>query len=180
MTARSAYIHVPFCRHRCGYCNFTLVAGRDDLVGNFLTAIDLEIERALGSDTPELDTLFLGGGTPSHLSTSDLRRLFEVLHARFKLAENAEFSCEVNPLDCTPEKLEQFRLAGVNRLSVGGQSFQPRKLHRLQRDHSGDQLREQRNKRCKAQQGRLPLDLASVHVNRVRHALECVERNADR
>ncbi len=142
MTARSAYIHVPFCRHRCGYCNFTLVAGRDDLASDFLKAIELEIERTLPSDSVELDTLFLGGGTPSHLSTDDLRSLLEILIAHFTLAPNAEFSCEVNPLDCTPEKLAQLRQAGVNRLSVGGQSFQERKLHRLQRDHSGDQLRK--------------------------------------
>ena len=138
--SRSAYIHVPFCRHRCGYCNFTLVAGREDLSGDFLTAIDLEIQRTLASQTYELDTLFLGGGTPSHLSSAALSKLFEVLHRHFTLSKNAEFSCEVNPLDCTPEKLDQLRLAGVNRVSVGGQSFQQRKLHRLQRDHSGNQL----------------------------------------
>ena len=140
--SRSAYIHIPFCRHRCGYCNFTLVAGRDDLTGDFLTAIDLEIQRSLKSQTSELDTLFLGGGTPSHLSPSDLSRLFDVLHRHFSLSKDAEFSCEVNPLDCTAEKLELMRLAGVNRVSVGGQSFQQRKLHRLQRDHSGSQLHD--------------------------------------
>ncbi len=69
--ARAAYIHVPFCAHRCGYCNFTLVAGRDDLIGDYLTAI----ERELGwLETPrEVDTLFLGGGTPTHLSPPQLR-----------------------------------------------------------------------------------------------------------
>ena len=141
MTARSAYIHVPFCKHRCGYCNFTLVAGRDELAGDFLAAIELELERTLPAQTIELDTLFLGGGTPSHLSLADLNRLLQILRSRFTLAGGAEFSCEVNPLDCIPEKLDALRSGGVNRLSIGGQSFQPRKLHRLQRDHSGDQLR---------------------------------------
>lgn len=141
MTARSAYIHVPFCKHRCGYCNFTLVAGRDELAGDFLAAIELELERTLPAQTIELDTLFLGGGTPSHLSLADLNRLLQILRSRFTLADSAEFSCEVNPLDCIPEKLDALRSGGVNRLSIGGQSFQPRKLHRLQRDHSGDQLR---------------------------------------
>ena len=140
--ARSAYIHVPFCRHRCGYCNFTLVAGRDDLVADFLTAIEMEMDHRLDSKPVELDTLFLGGGTPSHLPTADLERLLDILRARFRLAPDAEFSCEVNPLDCTPEKLDLLKLAGVNRLSVGGQSFQQRKLHRLQRDHSPQQLHD--------------------------------------
>ena len=62
---RAAYIHVPFCRHRCGYCNFTLVAGRDDLIGDYLRAIELELARL---ETPrEVDTLYFGGGTPTHL-----------------------------------------------------------------------------------------------------------------
>lgn len=142
MSARSAYIHVPFCKHRCGYCNFTLVAGRDDLTSDFLRALEIEMDRMLDPKPVKLDTLFLGGGTPSHLSTSDLKRLFDALQSRFTLAANAEFSCEVNPLDCTPEKLELLSVAGVNRLSVGGQSFQQRKLHRLGRDHSGQELRD--------------------------------------
>ncbi|MDX1928148.1 MAG: radical SAM family heme chaperone HemW [Pirellulaceae bacterium] len=139
---RSAYIHIPFCKHRCGYCNFTLVAGRDDLAFDFLRALELEMDRTLADKSVELDSLFLGGGTPSHLSVPNLARLLEILKSRFLLAANAEFSCEVNPLDCTAEKLDLLKSAGVNRLSVGGQSFQPRKLHRLQRDHSGQQLRD--------------------------------------
>ncbi len=163
MSARSAYIHVPFCKYKCGYCNFTLVAGRDDLASDFLTALDLEIERTLATldvatQSVMLDTFFLGGGTPSHLALPELRRLLEILHSRFTLDTNAEFSCEVNPLDCTPEKLDQLVLAGVNRLSIGGQSFQARKLHRLQRDHSGDQLRES-IRRVQANFANVSLDL---------------------
>ena len=158
LTARSAYVHVPFCKHKCGYCNFTLVAGRDDLVNDFLTAIELEVDRTVPAAPVELDTLFLGGGTPSHLSVPDLSRLLKLLAARFRLADRAEFSCEVNPLDCTPEKLELLKSAGVNRLSIGGQSFQPRKLHRLQRDHSGDQLREA-VRRAQQTFGNVSLDL---------------------
>ncbi len=146
MNARSAYVHVPFCKHRCGYCNFTLVAGRDELVGDFLAAIEFELDLTLEGAEPrtqfELDTLFLGGGTPSHLSVDDLTRLLQLLRRKFLVREDGEFSCEVNPLDCTPEKLDLLRGAGINRLSIGGQSFQSRKLHRLGRDHSGEQLRE--------------------------------------
>ena len=77
---RAAYIHVPFCRHRCGYCNFTLVAGRDDLVGDYLRAIELELARL---ETPrEVDTLYFGGGTPTHLAPEQLRRLGETRAAR--------------------------------------------------------------------------------------------------
>ena len=72
---RAAYVHVPFCRHRCGYCNFTLIAGRDELVADYLRAIELEL-RSLA--TPhEVDTLFFGGGTPTHLSPPQLDELLE-------------------------------------------------------------------------------------------------------
>ena len=70
---RAAYIHVPFCRHRCGYCNFTLVAGRDDLIGDYLRAIELELA-TLGTPR-EVDTLYFGGGTPTHLSPDQFREL---------------------------------------------------------------------------------------------------------
>ena len=70
---RAAYIHVPFCRHRCGYCNFTLVAGRGDLVDAYLRAIEIELQQ-LGAPR-EVDTLYFGGGTPTHLSPEQLRQL---------------------------------------------------------------------------------------------------------
>ena len=73
---RAAYIHVPFCRHRCGYCNFTLVAGRDDLIDDYLRAIELELQQ-LGQPH-EVDTLYFGGGTPTHLSPEQFRQLAEV------------------------------------------------------------------------------------------------------
>ena len=73
---RAAYVHVPFCKHRCGYCNFTLVAGRDDLIGPYLEALRLELS-ALGGPH-EVDTLFFGGGTPTHLPAAKLSELLEL------------------------------------------------------------------------------------------------------
>src|SRR3954468_6861406 len=70
---RAAYVHVPFCRHHCGYCNFTLVAGRDHLIGDYLRAIEIELTTLISPR--EVDTLYFGGGTPTHLSTNQFRRL---------------------------------------------------------------------------------------------------------
>lgn len=138
---RSAYVHVPFCSHRCGYCNFTLIAGRADLVPSYLDALGRELELTLGEPS-EVETLFLGGGTPSFLNVSELERLLELLNHWLPTASSAEVSCEVNPLDCRPEKLEVLCAAGVNRVSIGGQSFSARKLSVLQRDHSPEELRK--------------------------------------
>ncbi len=136
---RAAYVHVPFCRHRCGYCNFTLIAGRDELVGDYLRAIEIEL-RSLG--TPHaVDTLFFGGGTPTHLSAAQLQQLLETVGRWFPLAAGHEFSVEANPADLNEEKAALLAAAGVNRLSLGGQSFDPHKLQVLERDHDAAQLR---------------------------------------
>src|SRR6185503_3776504 len=127
---RSAYIHVPFCRHRCGYCSFTLVAGRDDLIDGYLRALEREISW-LGTPCP-VDTQYFGGGTPTHLPPTALKRLVELARHWLPLAENYEFSVEANPLDVTPERLTTLREGGVTRISLGIQSFADRKLELLE------------------------------------------------
>ena len=82
---RSAYVHVPFCAHRCGYCDFTVIAGRNDLICSFLRALELELE-ALGQPRP-LDTLYVGGGTPTHLPAEQLTDFLNLLAAWFQLDE---------------------------------------------------------------------------------------------
>ena len=130
---RSVYVHVPFCRHRCGYCNFTLVASRDDLIAGYLEALSIELDRV--QPHRDVDTIFLGGGTPTQLSADELHQLFRMLHKRFQLTDGGEWSCEANPLDCDDDKLKLLRDCGVNRLSIGGQSFDDKKLRVLERDH---------------------------------------------
>jgi oxygen-independent coproporphyrinogen-3 oxidase len=135
---RSAYIHVPFCRHRCGYCNFTLVAGRDDLIGAFLQALAAELAAL---QTPHaVDTIALGGGTPTHLPPAELTRLLELVRRWFVLAPGGEFTVEANPADLTEERCDLLAAAGVSRLSLGVQSFSPRKLALLERDHTADEV----------------------------------------
>lgn len=135
---RSAYIHVPFCRHRCGYCNFTLIAGRDDLIEGYLEALQRELEQLQAPH--EVETLFLGGGTPTHLRPKHLRRLLTLTRQWFPLAPGAEFSIEANPHDLTSSHCAELERAGINRISLGVQSFSDRKLKLLERDHSGSEV----------------------------------------
>lgn len=130
---RAAYVHVPFCRHRCGYCNFTLIAGRDDLIERYLRALELELQ--LLSSPREVDTLFFGGGTPTHLPPQQLKQLLELAMRWFPLSTAGEISAEANPLDLTVERLAVMQDAGINRISIGAQSFSLRKLKILERDH---------------------------------------------
>ncbi len=133
----SVYVHVPFCRHRCHYCNFALVADRDYLIDQYLDALQMEI--AL-QEPRTVQTVFLGGGTPSHLPANQLERLLTIVLDRFTLADDAEFTCEVNPNDVHQELLDTLVNSGVNRLSIGAQSLIDQKLQRLDRQHSVDSV----------------------------------------
>ena len=136
---RHAYLHIPFCRHRCGYCDFTLVARRDDLIGSYFAALRRELERL--PRPLELDTLYLGGGTPSHLGPDGLRRLFELLWSVLRPAGGAEVTVEANPLDVTSEFVAAAGDCGATRVSLGGQSLDGATLASLDRDHTPDDVR---------------------------------------
>lgn len=135
---RSAYVHVPFCRHRCGYCNFSVVADRDDLIDRYLRAIERELQ-PLGS--PALRTLYIGGGTPTHLNHDQLKRLLTILREHFDLPSGVEWSVEANPEDVTQEQLRLLAEHGVSRISLGVQSFDDGKLRHLERGHSSELAR---------------------------------------
>lgn len=124
---------MPFCRHRCGYCNFSVVADRDDLVDRFLRAVEIELAE-LSAATVE--TVFVGGGTPTHLPPAALRRLLDSIRASVQILPDAEFSVEANPEDVDGEKVAVLVESGVNRISLGVQSFDADKLRTLERSHN--------------------------------------------
>lgn len=132
----SAYVHIPFCRHRCGYCHFSVLPGRLELADPFLDALEWECQRLGGPR--RVTTLFIGGGTPTRLPLPQLARLFDLLETHFPLADGGELSVEANPEDITPELLRRLVERGVNRISLGVQSFASSKLRLLQRDHDRD------------------------------------------
>ena len=136
---RHAYVHVPFCRHRCGYCDFTLVAGRDDLFEDYFTALGVELKRL--SQPIELDTLYLGGGTPTHMGPDGVKRLFSEFHDALQPSPVAEVTIEANPLDVTEAMVEAFRVSGINRVSLGVQSLNSMTLEKLDRDHRESDVR---------------------------------------
>ncbi|MGH3072973.1 MAG: radical SAM family heme chaperone HemW, partial [Gaiellaceae bacterium] len=125
--ARHLYVHLPFCAHRCGYCDFVTVTGHDDEHGGYVDALlgELALERHLLAD--EVETVFLGGGTPTFTEPTALARLLAALPAA------AETTVEANPETVTPELAALLRRHGVNRISLGAQSFQPHLLEVLER-----------------------------------------------
>lgn len=142
----NVYVHVPFCTQRCGYCNFALIAGRGDLVESYLQALECELRLKLGApSTPKnISTLFFGGGTPTFLSPSQVERLISILRLWYSwepAIPDWECTVEANPNDLNADLIACWRAFGVNRFSLGAQSFQSDKLRRLERTHSGDDVR---------------------------------------
>ena len=140
MSARHLYLHVPFCTRRCSYCDFSIAVRRRVPVTDYLRGIETELR--LRSDiAAELDTVYLGGGTPSRLGPDGVRQLLDSVRARHRIASDAEVTMEANPEDITVESAKAWVLAGVNRVSIGLQSFDDRVLEWMHRVHTADDSR---------------------------------------
>ena len=125
MSVRHVYVHLPFCAHRCGYCDFVTATGRDHLHGAYVDALLRELREE--HDRSPVDTIFLGGGTPTYTALPELLRLLRALPPA------RELTAEANPETVTPELAEELRAARVNRISLGAQTFQPHLLRVLER-----------------------------------------------
>src|ERR1700693_699483 len=131
---RNLYIHIPFCKHKCGYCDFNAYAGMDRLMHNYGKALERELAGALERHAFEkLETVYFGGGTPSLLPADLAARLLRFVRANFDVAANAEVTLEANPASTDEAKLAAWIEGGVNRLSLGVQGFDGRALAVLER-----------------------------------------------
>ena len=143
VTPRSAYLHIPFCHRRCYYCDFAVVPLGDRADGAsgpgsasiraYLELLQREIALAPGG--PPLSTVYLGGGTPSLLSPDQVAGLLEALARRFGLADGAEITLEMDPASFDEARLNGYLASGINRVSLGGQSFEDAVLDSLGRRH---------------------------------------------
>src|SRR6185436_14650293 len=146
MDPYSLYFHIPFCTHRCAYCDFNTYAGQEEMIPAYVDALCNEIE-FVGSRLPspdygrgargegEVHTIFFGGGTPSLLSPLQFDSIFKSIRAAFALTADAEISIEANPGTVTEEALRQLRKIGINRISFGVQSANMEELRMLERTH---------------------------------------------
>lgn len=136
---KSAYIHIPFCNNICSYCDFCKLLYNKNFVKKYLDALEKEITNNYKNEI--LDTIYVGGGTPSSLSVSELNKLFSIIKI-FKLSKEYEFTFEVNIEDITEEKLEILKENKVNRLSIGIESFNDKYLKYLGRNYTSDIINE--------------------------------------
>ena len=135
------YVHIPFCAAICNYCNFNRGLFEPGLKDRYVAALLDEI-RGAAEPATAADTVFFGGGTPSLLDPSEIAAVISACRNAFDLAPDAEVTMEANPETVTPDRLELFRAAGVNRVSYGVQSFRDDELRRLSRLHSASRAGE--------------------------------------
>ncbi len=163
----SLYLHIPFCEHKCIYCDFYSIAPKEtkenyeNLVQRFLTALDQEISLRSEDTTFQstYETIFFGGGTPSLLSPASIGTILNHLSRSFSVSDNAEITLETNPGTVDLKKLRDFKSAGINRMSFGIQSFHEKDLQFLTRIHNADQARENIHNAFKAGFDNVSFDL---------------------
>lgn len=143
MTHAGVYLHIPFCRSRCSYCDFATGMFESGLADRYVNALVKEIAEWREVEKPaKVDTIFFGGGTPSLLTPAQIERILKAVRDRFEAIDGAEVTIELNPGDggespaSRRETMREFRRAGINRASFGAQSFDDRELKQLGRTHS--------------------------------------------
>src|SRR6187551_475149 len=140
MTA-GVYLHIPFCKSRCSYCDFaTDVYRSSEAVDRYVSAICAEI-RNFSNGGIEIDTIYFGGGTPSLLTPEQVEKILGSVASKFSVSSDPEITMEMNPATVTPASLAGYRSLGVNRASFGVQTFDDRALKLLARGHDANDAR---------------------------------------
>jgi oxygen-independent coproporphyrinogen III oxidase len=153
------YVHIPFCKSKCYYCDFysvTRVTGQVPFVQAVLGELDLRNDYLANK---QVDTIYFGGGTPTLLSPGQLGTILERLHALYEIAADAEITIEANPDDLDPEKLDRYLATGFNRISIGTQSFDNLHLKMMNRRHDAAQAAGSIEMAARAGFGSISLDL---------------------
>ena len=141
MESAGIYIHIPFCSVKCIYCDFYSIADRENSIPRFINTIVKEIETcSVDVSNWKLETIFIGGGTPSLLIGSYIESIIKALERKYDLTKIKEFTIEANPGEAPLERLKDYRSLGINRLSMGVQSLEPDLLKFLTRIHSANQV----------------------------------------
>ena len=154
------YVHIPFCRSKCDYCDFYSLAGREDRMDDYQKALTAQIsEGAPLARGYTVNSIYIGGGTPSWYGEKRLCELLRLLQKKFKMAKDIEVTVEANPDSVTEKALRAVRRAGVNRLSLGMQSACDQELQDVHRPHTFQQVVEAVHAARKAKIKNLNLDL---------------------
>lgn len=143
MKTLGLYIHIPFCKKKCDYCDFVSFSGKDQSIEFYFKALKLEIEKSsIEAKDYFIDTIYFGGGTPSYIESKYLIDILNVIKENYNILQNAEITIEVNPGSVTEDKLKSYKEVGINRLSIGLQSTKDRLLKLIGRIHNYNEFLE--------------------------------------
>jgi len=176
MPEAGVYIHIPFCRSRCSYCDFaTDVFKTEETVERYVSALVKEIEK-FSNQKEFADTIYFGGGTPSLLTPEQLEKILNAVYKKFSIDRNAEITMEMNPATVTLETLRDYKSLGLTRASFGAQTFDDTELKRLGRRHTAADVRETIELLRRANFDNVSFDLIA---GLPRQTIEDWERNLD-
>jgi len=136
------YIHIPFCAKKCLYCDFISYENKQEIIEQYIQALQSEI-KTIGAglvSAPNIDTIYIGGGTPSFIDSKHIVSIINTIKANYSISPNAEITIEVNPGTVTKEKLEDYKIIGINRISIGLQSTNDNLLKQIGRIHTYEQF----------------------------------------
>lgn len=136
------YIHIPFCKKKCYYCDFVSYCNKDNLIENYVKAVKKEIQ--MQNIQSQITTIYIGGGTPSYIDSKYIEEILEELKSK-NIASNAEITIEVNPGTVTKEKMQEYKKMGINRISIGLQTTQNNLLKQIGRIHNFEEFLETYN-----------------------------------
>tara|TARA_B110000438_G_scaffold120525_1_gene117656 strand:+ start:536 stop:1729 length:1194 start_codon:yes stop_codon:yes gene_type:complete len=137
-TALGLYIHIPFCHTKCTYCDFNTYSGIENLISDFSNSIYNEIEFWKINEHYFIDSIFIGGGTPSYIEPKIIKNILKKIKKNFQISKNIEITLEINPEDVTLENANYWKEIGINRCSLGIQSLQDEELRLINRRHNGE------------------------------------------
>lgn len=141
---RGIYIHIPFCKQKCYYCDFVSFANKEELIERYIDALKKEIKHTLKSED-KIDTIYIGGGTPSVIDSKYIIEILEEIYSIAGFDENREVTIEINPGTVNKEKIEDYKNAKINRISLGLQTTKDDLLKNIGRIHNYEQFREAYN-----------------------------------
>lgn len=133
------YIHIPFCKQKCSYCDFISFAGKEECIQEYIESLKKEIENFEVSNY-EIDTIYIGGGTPSFIDSKNIIEILEIIRNKFNVKSNAEITIEVNPGTVNEEKIQDYITAGINRASIGLQTTNNKILKQIGRIHTYEEF----------------------------------------
>ncbi len=171
------YIHIPFCKQKCYYCDFISFACKENFVKKYIDALKKEIHDVLSVQKYNIKTIYIGGGTPSYINSKYIKEILNLIYAKAQIDINAEITIEINPGTINKQKLEDYFSAGINRISIGLQSTNDEVLKTIGRIHNYNQFIETYNLARKAGFKNINVDLM---FGLPKQNLEILEESVDK